>query len=49
MERSRVRDQTLRVDVKEVIDPTVRELAFEDIERRELAGLLDADAALDSR
>src|SRR6266851_8712640 len=35
-----------RLDVKQVVDPTVRELAFEDIERREFAGLLDAEAAL---
>src|SRR5688572_27584293 len=35
-----------RLDVEQVIDPTVRELAFENIERRELAGLPDAEATL---
>jgi hypothetical protein len=35
-----------RLDVEQVVDPTVRELAFEDIERREFASLLDGEAAL---
>src|SRR5260370_2760535 len=40
------RSKLRRLDVEQVVDPTVRELAFEDIERREFAGLLDAEAAL---
>ena len=35
-----------RLDVEQVVDPTVRKLAFEDIERREFAGLFDTKTAL---
>ena len=35
-----------RLDVEQVVHAAVRELAFEDIERREFAGLFDAEAAL---
>ena len=35
-----------RLDVQQVVDATVRQLAFENIERRQFAGLFDAEAAL---
>jgi hypothetical protein len=35
-----------RLDVEQVVHAAVSELAFEDIERRQFAGLLDAEAAL---